>query len=139
MGIILCSLSFSKRITSGNFNKIMNKINFLYFIFASLFAIASCNAQQATPDYSKSKLIDVRTPEEFAEGSVVGAINIPVDDIESRLSEINTNDQIVVFCRSGSRSARATSILQKHGYKHVINGGTWQQVNAVVNSKKSKK
>jgi rhodanese-related sulfurtransferase len=45
-----------------------------------LFAIASCNAQQATPDYSKSKLIDVRTPEEFAEGSVVGAINIPVDD-----------------------------------------------------------
>jgi phage shock protein E len=117
----------------------MNKINFLHFIFASLFAIASCNAQQATPDYSKSKLIDVRTPEEFAEGSVVGAINIPVDSIESRLSEISTNDQIVVFCRSGSRSARAASILQKHGYKHVINGGTWQQVNAVVNSKKSKK
>lgn len=73
-------------------------------------------------------LVDVRTPEEFKSGSVKGAINIPLDTIMSQADRFNKHHKVVVFCRSGNRSARARQILQQKGIKQVINGGTWQQV-----------
>ncbi|MCA0429912.1 MAG: rhodanese-like domain-containing protein [Bacteroidetes bacterium] len=74
-------------------------------------------------------LIDVRTPSEFADGSVKGAINIPVDSIEKQTNKIKNKNNIVVFCRSGARSAMAKSILEKNGFKNVVNGGTKNNVN----------
>lgn len=109
----------------------MNKLSVL-FLLASVLMFSACNGQQKAPDYSRATLVDVRTPQEFASGSVKGAINIPVDEMESRLTELNRDAEIVVFCRSGSRSSRAASILEKNGFKNVVNGGTWQQVNAKV-------
>ncbi len=108
----------------------------LFLMFSLVLILSSCNGQKKSPDYSKALLVDVRTPEEFAAGTVPGAVNIPVDEIENRLNEFKSAGEIVVFCRSGSRSARAKSILNQHGLNNVTNGGTWQQVNAVVNSKK---
>jgi phage shock protein E len=78
-------------------------------------------------------LIDVRTPSEFADGSVKGAINIPVDSIEKQTSIIKNKNNIVVFCRSGGRSAMAKSILEKNGFKNVVNGGTKNNVNNCLN------
>jgi rhodanese-related sulfurtransferase len=72
--------------------------------------------------------VDVRTPEEFAEGSVNDAVNIPLNEIESRIKEFEDKDEIIVFCRSGNRSSQAQRILQQNGIQHVVNGGTWQQV-----------
>lgn len=116
----------------------MKKLSIICFVLGSFFAFTGCNAQQKTPDYSKSQLVDVRTPEEFADGSVKGAINIPVDEIEKRLADFSHDLQIVVFCRSGTRSGRAKSILNNNGFDNVTNGGTWQQVNTIVNSSKQK-
>ncbi len=110
-----------------------------------LFTITSCSSQStntaisdsgttAAVDYKTAFLVDVRTPEEFAEGSAKGAVNIPVDEIESRIKEFEGKGNIVVFCRSGSRSSRAKSTLESHGIKSVTNGGTWQDVAAVVGS-----
>jgi rhodanese-related sulfurtransferase len=62
-------------------------------------------------------LIDVRTASEYAAGHVAGAINIPVDDLSSRLSEISIDRQIVVYCASGTRSARAAQTLCGAGYQ----------------------
>lgn len=76
-------------------------------------------------------LVDVRTPAEFAAGSVRGAVNIPLDKITGRLSAFKNKKNIVVFCRSGSRSGRAKSILEQNGFKQVINGGTWLAVKAL--------
>ena len=73
-------------------------------------------------------LIDVRTPAEFSEGSALGAINIPLDSILDQLSSLKTKRKIVIFCRSGSRSKQAKSILEKYGFQNIINGGTWQHV-----------
>ncbi len=77
-------------------------------------------------------LVDVRTPGEFGEGHVKGSVNIPLDTIPSQLARFKSKKNIVVFCRSGSRSSMAKSILDQNGFSHVINGGTWDYVNQFV-------
>ncbi len=62
-------------------------------------------------------IVDVRTPQEFAEGHIEGAVNVPVDVLESRLGELGTSEQVVVYCRSGARSARAAKIVAESGKK----------------------
>lgn len=65
-------------------------------------------------------LLDVRTPEEFREQHVPEAKNIPVQELSARLSEVGAkNLPVVVYCRSGGRSAVAASILEKAGYQVV--------------------
>lgn len=73
-------------------------------------------------------LVDVRTPAEFASGSVAGAVNIPLDQIASRLNELKGKKTIIVFCRSGNGSSQAKSILERNGFSNVLNGGTWGHV-----------
>jgi len=68
-------------------------------------------------------LVDVRTPEEFAGGSVPGAVNIPVQVLDARKVEIGKQAPVVVFCRSGGRSATATAKLIAAGYEVYDAGG----------------
>lgn len=77
-------------------------------------------------------LVDVRTAGEFAQGHVKGSVNIPVDSIEMKLQQFKNKKNIIVFCRSGSRSGMAKSILEQNGFTNVTNGGTWEQVNKFV-------
>ena len=77
-------------------------------------------------------LVDVRTPAEFAEGSVPGAVNIPLDTVASQLSKFGNKENIIVFCRSGNRSGQAKAILDQNGFKNVVNGGSWENVNQFV-------
>ena len=67
-------------------------------------------------------LVDVRTPAEFAAGSVEGAVNIPLDEVESRVNEFKGKPSVIVFCRSGNRSGQAKSILEANGVNNVTNG-----------------
>jgi rhodanese-related sulfurtransferase len=73
-------------------------------------------------------LVDVRTPVEFADGSVKGSINIPLDNLTKEIAQFRDKKNIIVFCRSGNRSGMAKSLLEQQGFKNVINGGTWQNV-----------
>lgn len=67
-----------------------------------------------------ASLLDVRTPAEFADGHLPGAINIPVQDLERRIGELESKERpIVVYCRSGNRSAQATQLLKGAGYTAV--------------------
>lgn len=77
-------------------------------------------------------LVDVRTPSEFAMGSVNGAINIPLDKLSAQLSAFKNKKTIVVFCRSGSHSRMAKSILEQNGLSQVINGGAMEAVRALT-------
>jgi len=79
-------------------------------------------------------LVDVRNPNEFASGSVQGAVNIPLDKVQGQLDQFKGRKTIVTFCLSGNRSRQAKSILEKHGIQNVINGGNWQDVNRILNS-----
>ena len=62
-------------------------------------------------------LLDVRSPGEFASGALPGAENIPVAELPSRLSELDRDREIVVYCASGMRSNRAASFLRARGYR----------------------
>lgn len=70
-------------------------------------------------------VIDVRTPGEYATGHYTGAVNIPVQELESRLAEVGSDKKkaIVVYCASGMRSAQAAKILTAAGFTDVTNGG----------------
>lgn len=69
-------------------------------------------------------LLDVRTAEEFAEAHVPGARNIPVQELPARIAEVGEkNRPVVVYCRSGARSARAASMLKAAGYEVHDFGG----------------
>lgn len=74
-------------------------------------------------------LLDVRTPAEFAERHVEGAVNIPVEEIAARLSEVeklaggDKNKPIVVYCQSGRRAAQAKKALLEADYTQVTNLG----------------
>lgn len=71
-----------------------------------------------------AKLVDVRTPAEFAAGHVEGADNIPLAQLETRVDELgDKSDPIVVYCRSGNRSGKAQAILQARGFTAVHNLG----------------
>ena len=66
-------------------------------------------------------VVDVRTPEEFASGHIPGAVNIPHDQLPNRLAELAgaKNKDVVVYCRSGRRSALAQETLSAQGFKSV--------------------
>lgn len=69
-------------------------------------------------------LVDVRSKAEFASGHIAGAVNIPVSEIEARLTELGDKQgSIVLYCRSGARSARAKRFLESQGYTTVANLG----------------
>jgi len=72
-------------------------------------------------DRNKVTILDVRTPEEVALGAIDGAINIPVDDIRSRIQEIPSDKPIYIYCAVGLRGYLASKILTAHGYKNVKN------------------
>lgn len=78
-------------------------------------------------------LIDVRAPFEYVMGHVAGAKNIPLGDIPHRMEEIRQlNGPIVVYCRSGARSAQAMGFLRAQGIQQVYNGGGLEEVEAYI-------
>lgn len=68
-------------------------------------------------------LLDVRTPQEFQEGHLENASNIAVEILDSRLAEVPPDQPIVLYCRSGNRSAQAAQILRANGYTQVYDLG----------------
>lgn len=76
--------------------------------------------------------VDVRTAQEFASGHVQGALNIPVEEIAQRWNELEPyrDQQIIVYCRTGRRSARAIEVLQTHGFTNLENGGGFDALKA---------
>jgi phage shock protein E len=71
-----------------------------------------------------ARVVDVRTTTEYAAGHYTGATNIPLQELQKRLRDVGpTNQPVVVYCRSGIRSAQAKQILLKAGFSDVTNAG----------------
>ena len=66
-------------------------------------------------------LVDVREPEEFAEAYIEGAKLIPLGEIPRRYAELNKDDETVLYCKMGGRSAKAADFLRSVGFKKVLN------------------
>lgn len=72
-----------------------------------------------------ASLIDVRSQAEFAQANAPGTVNIPLQDLGSRLREIPKTAPVVVGCASGTRSGMARRMLKRQGYAQVYNIGSW--------------
>ncbi len=73
-------------------------------------------------------VVDVRSPQEFESGHVQGALNIPLEQLPGRLQELQGVNQVVLYCRSGNRSAHARRILIDAGIRNVTDGGGLNEV-----------
>ena len=84
----------------------------------------------AQPAKAKGIWIDVRTPEEFKEGHLKDAVNIPVDQIGARIGSVSPDKSapVTLYCRSGRRSEAALQELKKMGYTNVTNHGGYQDL-----------
>lgn len=79
-------------------------------------------------------IVDVRTPEEFREGTIKGAKNIPLNTIGAQAETLlKTGKPIITVCRSGARSGMAASQLKKAGIE-VYNGGPWRSLHQKLES-----
>jgi phage shock protein E len=104
----------------------MKNISFLVLL---LFTQISCTQTKSMPiseltpqDLENAVLVDVRTPEEYAEGHLDNAININWydEDFMNDFKNIDKEKTIYVYCQKGKRSASATEMLNSSGYNNVI-------------------
>lgn len=73
-------------------------------------------------------IIDVRSQEEYSSGHILNSQNIPLPKLSSRIEEIKKlNKPVIACCRSGMRSAQATSLLLQNGIE-TLNGGGWERL-----------
>ena len=104
-------------------------------LLAALFAVPALSA------WAETYLIDVRSPADYAEAHADGAINIPVEDVAAKISEVTADKDadIYVYCRSGRRAGVAQETLTGLGYKKVTNLGTLANAQAFVAKQQAEK
>ena len=110
-------------------------------IVAAVLLLSSCGssytrisqdeAMQMMQEQTDYLIVDVRRPDEFAEGHIAGAINVPSDDITDDMPELlpDKEQTLLVYCRSGNRSKEASRKLADIGYTKVYEFGginTWE-------------
>jgi phage shock protein E len=81
--------------------------------------ISSTQAKALLAKDSKILLLDVRTPEEYGQAHLRGALLIPLSDLGKRVQEIPHNRPLLVYCSVGARSASAAGFLAAHGYGEI--------------------
>lgn len=81
------------------------------------------------------KLIDVRTPEEVANGYIKGArhLNLLSGEFEAALADLDKDAAYSVYCRSGNRSAQAVQMMRNAGFKNVVDLGAVEEAAATLN------
>ena len=108
------------------------KRRILGFLLASLASVVALAAEPALVPISQEALLerqqkgdetlyvlDVRSPEEYASGHLPGAINIPYDQIASRIAEVPKDQDVVLYCKSGRRAGIAAEVLAGQGYTRL--------------------
>jgi rhodanese-related sulfurtransferase len=96
------------------------------WIFPNFDSITPQAAYEKLQEEESPLLIDVRTPQEYNEGHIEGSLLIPLDTLEANLPKLaNSKDRpLIVYCRSGARSAIASRLLADQGFKPLnVSGG----------------
>lgn len=94
--------------------------------FAAVFAFAACSSPEPVELSADTIVIDVRTPQEYATGHLEGSVNIDVQspDFGTIISQLPTDGDYFVYCRSGNRSGQAIEIMKAQGFTNLTNGGS---------------
>ena len=83
---------------------------------------------------SKTSIVDVRTTEEFSNSRVEGSVNIPLNLVPENIKTLKKMQPLVLCCAAGVRSGQAMEFLKFNGMNQVYNGGSWQDVENMLNS-----
>ena len=111
-----------------------NYLNYLFLALIAVFFIRKWLVFRATrtklPEYLKggAVIVDVRSPAEYVLGHIDGSINIPVQELASKVHILDKNKTILLCCASGSRSGVAVRILKSKGFNSVVNAGPWRNL-----------
>lgn len=108
-------------------------------IFGKLFGGSSSLSMQDIYDLvhrDGAVLLDVRTGDEYRKGKVHNSINIPIDELAERASELPKDRPIIVYCASGGRSTMAHRLLKEKGFGKVHNAKVWEEVSAALDRRK---
>jgi rhodanese-related sulfurtransferase len=98
-------------------------------VFRRLGTISGARARALVQD--GAKLVDVRTPAEFSQGHLPGAVNVPLQQLRAHIDTLGAKEQpLVLYCASGTRSALARSVLKGAGFRQVFNLGSMTRWNA---------
>ncbi|MBM7650454.1 rhodanese-related sulfurtransferase [Bacillus ectoiniformans] len=97
----------------------------IYVYFSQKKAVKPLSQEEFIKGYRKAQLIDVREPNEFEGGHILGARNIPLTQLKNRSKEIRQDKPVYLYCQSGMRSGRAAQTLYKKGYRDIyhLEGG----------------
>lgn len=97
----------------------------LYNYFRQKKILKTLKEEEFRAGYRKAQLIDVREPNEYEGGHILGARNIPMSQLKTRMKEIRPDKPVYLYCQSGMRSGRAAQMLKKKGYHDLyhLDGG----------------
>lgn len=101
---------------------------------ALLIGLSACSAAPAEPVAADAVVVDVRTPAEFAEGHLEGAVNIDLQSgsFEQQIAALSADGSYLVYCRSGNRSAQAVGIMAELGFEAVVDAGGLQSASQLT-------
>ncbi|OIU71083.1 rhodanese-like domain-containing protein [Rossellomorea aquimaris] len=97
----------------------------LFTYFNQKRVVNTLSEEEFKSGYRKAQLIDVRENNEYNNGHILGARNIPLSQMKMRQKEIRNDQPVYLYCQSGMRSARAAQMLHRKGYRdlHHLQGG----------------
>ena len=81
--------------------------------------VTVAEASNLIGDKPELVILDVRTQAEYDDGHIEGAVLIPVQELPDRLDELDKNDELLVYCRTGNRSVTAVEILEEAGFTKI--------------------
>jgi rhodanese-related sulfurtransferase len=108
-------------------SKIFGILSLLYFasvalVFGAAYKnLPSTEVKKMMEQKKNIFLLDVRTPDEYRQGHIKGAVLIPIGEIERRLAEVPRNRPVVTYCAVGSRSSLVSGFLAGKGYNETYN------------------
>jgi phage shock protein E len=99
--------------------------------------VGSSSPSTVIAEAGKPLVIDVRTPAEFNSGHIAGAVNVPLDQLPSRIGGVvqDKSTPVAVHCQGGYRSAKARTVLEQEGYTHVQDLGSLAHARQVIEGK----
>ena len=139
-------MDFGRRITASSEQRRLRRrlitralLGALIFFTASLSTQAANDLIEIKRGLNSPVVIDVRSEAEYAAGAIGGALNLPVQGLPGTLLDqgVALDEEVIVYCRSGRRSAQAKTLLKQAGFQLVFDGGPMTQLEQALEQPES--
>ena len=115
------------------------RLSALLFIVSSLWVQAADDLVEIQQGLGSPMIVDVRSEGEYASGAIDGALNHPLQGLPGTLLDmgVELDEEVIVYCRSGRRSAQAKTLLKEAGFQLVFDGGPMTQLERALEQPES--